>query len=799
MRKYVLSLFSLLFVALTPITAFAASGQGEFLIQPKDTSAFNNEDVYMCVSNDSYEEGTEVFTRNDYKVYEVQDDGFGGEILIEKPSETSLYVGHSVPEDPAKYLVKIGYLPTYESKAVIFRIGAEFSQTSNPTITREVMSDDFKVTWSAKKKLVSIVDPADITGLPHGTEKTAAALGLPEKVVINLDDLSTREVDVAWNVSSSLYVVTNLNEQTFTVSGTITLPEDVDQDSKPLATKVKVTVNRAPSVAKPTVTPAPGTFYTSKDVSLSCSTSGAVIYYTTDGTDPTTSSTEYTAPFTLTADPKEEEIKNYTVKAIAVKDGMNDSDVCVATYTIAPPPKYTVTVNNDGNGTANADVTSAKEGVQVTLTATPNTGYKFKQWTSSGTAVSISDNKFNMPAGNVTLKAEFEVATQYTVTFYTQYGPSIASQKVYDGQKATKPSTPTASGYTFGGFYKDATFSQEFDFNQAITANTSVYLKWTKTEYFTVSFAMGGHGSSIAPVKVEKGKKLSKPSDPYASGFTFEGWYKDSGHNDKYDFDESVTRSFTLYAKWTNNNGNNNNSRNSGYQPYNSSTRSTSLSNMYAGGLKTGLALPNPYTQLTQPFVYQQVLPEGSVMCSLGGKEPILDMKAYGTDPKNIINQQLLASTFMNTLYNMDAACYKTVDLYPTVSVKGGPNDGSFQILRWVGTNYPAGAVFGVVWNYWDKAYIIPGVCDVNGTVTLTNFKLRPESTLTLVVPMQRVSTETATKSSNADPNGVTKVETVTTTTTTTEETSPATSTPAKTSSTPSTYSTTSTTVKSSN
>jgi hypothetical protein len=60
-------------------------------------------------------------------------------------------------------------------------------------------------------------------------------------------------------------------------------------------------------------------FMTSTTVTLACTTDGAVVYYTTDGTAPSSTSTKYTAPFTLDA--------TATVKAIAIKTGWTDSDV----------------------------------------------------------------------------------------------------------------------------------------------------------------------------------------------------------------------------------------------------------------------------------------------------------------------------------------------------------------------------------------------------------------------------------------------------------------------------------------
>lgn len=70
--------------------------------------------------------------------------------------------------------------------------------------------------------------------------------------------------------------------------------------------------------------------------------------------------------------------------------------------------EYSVTVRTDGNGTAMADKTSAAAGTVVTLTATPKSGYTFKQWQVITGGVTIKDSKFTMPAGNVEVKAIFE-------------------------------------------------------------------------------------------------------------------------------------------------------------------------------------------------------------------------------------------------------------------------------------------------------------------------------------------------------------------------------------------------------
>jgi len=96
-------------------------------------------------------------------------------------------------------------------------------------------------------------------------------------------------------------------------------------------------------VGTPSFNPAPGTYTGSAVVSISCATSGAAIRYTTDGSTPTSGSTQYSGPITITS--------TTTIKAKAFKSGSDPSSVATATYTIAvdntPPAIAAVTACGD--------------------------------------------------------------------------------------------------------------------------------------------------------------------------------------------------------------------------------------------------------------------------------------------------------------------------------------------------------------------------------------------------------------------------------------------------------------------
>ena len=119
--------------------------------------------------------------------------------------------------------------------------------------------------------------------------------------------------------------------------------------------------------------------------------------------------------------------------------------------------EYSVTVSTDGSGTAMADKTSAAAGTVVTLTATPKSGYHFKQWQVITGGVTIKDNKFTMPVGNVEVKAIFEkdatpppAPTEYSVKVSTDGNGTAMADKTSAavGTVVTLTATPK-SGYTF--------------------------------------------------------------------------------------------------------------------------------------------------------------------------------------------------------------------------------------------------------------------------------------------------------------------------------------------------------------
>ena len=135
-----------------------------------------------------------------------------------------------------------------------------------------------------------------------------------------------------------------------------------------------------------------------------------------------------------------------------------NADITVkALWEDAPPAptEYTVTVTTEGGGTASANSTSATAGTEIALTATPNTGYHFKEWEVMSGGVTIKDDKFTMPDSEVEIKAIFEedappAPTEYTVTVTTVGGgtASASSAKAVVGTEIRLTAKPD-EGYRF--------------------------------------------------------------------------------------------------------------------------------------------------------------------------------------------------------------------------------------------------------------------------------------------------------------------------------------------------------------
>ncbi len=190
--------------------------------------------------------------------------------------------------------------------------------------------------FSSKDKLTSITAPASIT-VANGT--AYKDMNLPAQVGIVTEGGTVNKADVSWNTEapvSGSYDPNTLTEQTVTLEGTVTCPETINANGVNLTTSITITISadeKNNTVEAPIADPEAGIYTENQTVTLKSATEGAVIYYTTNGVEPSRiAGTRYTGPITVAGIEGQSVVTN--MKAIAVKDGMQDSTVMTYTYTI---------------------------------------------------------------------------------------------------------------------------------------------------------------------------------------------------------------------------------------------------------------------------------------------------------------------------------------------------------------------------------------------------------------------------------------------------------------------------------
>ena len=215
---------------------------------------------------------------------------------------------------------------------------------------------------------------------------------------------------------------------------------------------------------------------------------------TATGTEPITWSISGELPKGLTlkettgeisGTPTAEGTASFTVKATN-SAGSNTKELSI-TITKAPAAEYTVTVTTEGGGTASASPAKAAAGTEITLTATPNTGYHFKEWQVMSGGVTIKDDKFTMPDSNVEVKAVFEEDAPPVPTDPAKPSISVTGTYTYNGSEHTA----TVSGYDPATMdISGNTATDAGDYTVSVTSQTG---KWAdgSTEAVTAVWSIG--------------------------------------------------------------------------------------------------------------------------------------------------------------------------------------------------------------------------------------------------------------------------------------------------------------------
>lgn len=177
------------------------------------------------------------------------------------------------------------------------------------------------------------------------------------------------------------------------------------------------------------------------------------------------------------------------------------------------------------------------------------------------------------------------IAEKAVVTFETNGGGTLDPATVTIGGTVTEP-TLERNGYLLT-WYADSEFTAEFDFSEPITESCTVYAKWTPIEY-TISYYDGANKiRDILPVSYNVETETTALPVPQKEGYVFEGWYQSATfEGDRVEaIEKGTTGNFTLYARWSEDNGSNNSD--GGNSGNGTSGNGTSVS----GGCGSSLAL----------------------------------------------------------------------------------------------------------------------------------------------------------------------------------------------------------------
>ena len=199
------------------------------------------------------------------------------------------------------------------------------------------------------------------------------------------------------------------------------------------------------------------------------------------------------------------------------------------------PDKNYYSVAFDTTGGSIIDSQEVEEGSLPTRPIDPTRdNFEFAGWVFNG-----QEYNFDIPVTyDITIVARWNEVQEepedpseniYTVTFNSNGGTRVASQKVKHGEKATKPADPTRSGYTFDGWRLGSANGSTFNFNSTITRNITLVAKWNAIpkKTYTVRFVDESGRQVGSTITVEDGSKVpsgSIPNAPAKANYDFKYW-----------------------------------------------------------------------------------------------------------------------------------------------------------------------------------------------------------------------------------------------------------------------------------
>ena len=174
------------------------------------------------------------------------------------------------------------------------------------------------------------------------------------------------------------------------------------------------------------------------------------------------------------------------------------------------------------------------------------TGYSFKGWYTEASGGSKITFPYQVTK-EITLYAQW-IPNSYPVSFDSRGGSLVPSQDVTYNTMLKEPTKPSKIGYSFKGWYTEASGGSKIIFPYQVVREITLYAQWIPNSY-PVSFDSNG-GSLVPSQNITYNTMLKEPVKPSKTGYKFKGWYTEASGGSKITFPYQVTKEITLYANW---------------------------------------------------------------------------------------------------------------------------------------------------------------------------------------------------------------------------------------------------------
>lgn len=289
-------------------------------------------------------------------------------------------------------------------------------------------------------------------------------------------------------------------------------------------------------------------------VTITSKTEKARIYYTLDGTTPTSGQSKayaYKDSFLLP--------KKTKVRAIAVCDGMWDSSASTKTVI---PTKFTITYKLNGGTNHKKNPSTFTFTSEITLNAPTRTGCVFKGWYTDSKYKNKIEKIAKGTVQNITLYAKW-TANKYDINFSGNGATSGTMTSLakcsYTKTYALPKNAFKKKGYKFVGWNTKAngtgtTYANEASVKGLVSkdkGSITLYAQWQKNTYKITYVLNGGKNHKDNPSQYTVSTKTITLKSPTRKGYTFKGWYTDAKFKTKVtEIKKGSTGAKTLYAKW---------------------------------------------------------------------------------------------------------------------------------------------------------------------------------------------------------------------------------------------------------